>query len=157
MYRHKKIFNSILIGFLLFTLIGCQTNPQPQEVNHNVKKTIPLTINNQHFLVETAITKEEQITGLMHRTELADHKGMLFIYPEPKLQTFWMKNTKIPLDIIFIDSEKKIVNIETATPCKTNNCPTYKSLKAAKYVLEINADLATELNFNPLDQVYFNY
>lgn len=101
--------------------------------------------------VELAITPEEQQKGLMFREELQENTGMLFIQSEPRLTAFWMKNTLIPLDIIFIDENSKIINVERAVPCEQTACVTYPSKDKAKYVLEINAGESKTHNLKPND------
>lgn len=102
---------------------------------------------NNCFEVETARTQEERARGLMFRENLSENRGMLFVFEEEGIHPFWMKNTLIPLDIIWIDSNKKIVYISRDTqPCKTEFCQSYNPNKAAKYVLEINGGLADKLN-----------
>ena len=95
--------------------------------------------------VELAITPEEKTTGLMYREYLAENAGMLFISRDERLQTFWMKNTLIPLDIIFLSSDEKIVEIKPDfEPCETVSCPSYTSKVPAMYVLEVNAGFVEE-------------
>lgn len=65
------------------------------------------------FSVELARTTQEHEQGLMYRTELAPHEGMLFIFDSPGIYSFWMKNTLIPLDIIWLDDQKYIKDIQT--------------------------------------------
>ncbi len=96
-------------------------------------KTIPIT-------VEIADTAEEQMIGLMYRESLAEKRGMLFIFPDEKERVFWMKNTLIPLDMIFIDKDGTIVDIkENVQPCTADPCGKYPSFAPALYVLEVNA------------------
>jgi uncharacterized membrane protein (UPF0127 family) len=80
----------------------------------------------------------------MFRSNLPKDQGMLFLFPDEVERTFWMKNTLIPLDIIFIDREYKIVKIQQAIPCEEEPCNLYNSEKPAQYVLEINGGLAQE-------------
>jgi uncharacterized protein len=94
--------------------------------------------NGKTIDVEIARTSEEQSRGLMYREQLNESSGMLFIFNDPTIRYFWMKNTLIPLDIIFIDENKSIINIEDAIPCKNDPCSTYSSKRGAKYVLEVN-------------------
>jgi uncharacterized membrane protein (UPF0127 family) len=90
--------------------------------------------------VEIADTSQEIMTGLMYREYLGQDEGMLFIFHDDSLRSFWMKNTLIPLDMIFINSSLDIVHIvENAEPCKTPTCPTYSSVLPAMYVLEANS------------------
>ncbi len=92
------------------------------------------------FGVETAVTPEERKTGLMFREKLGDKAGMLFIFEALKAYPIWMKNMKIPLDIIWLDHSRKIVAVrENVPPCEQAACPIYEPEAAAGYVLEINA------------------
>lgn len=95
------------------------------------------------FDVELAVSPEKRNLGLMHRSELADDAGMLFIFPEEGNYSFWMKNTLIPLDIIWFDSGQRVVHVETAYPCE-DRCPPISPDAEAMYVLEINAGSADE-------------
>jgi uncharacterized membrane protein (UPF0127 family) len=98
--------------------------------------------------VELATTPDLQEKGLMNRRTLDQDKGMLFIFEENRIQSFWMKNTYIPLDMIFFDENKNFINVaENAVPCieKNDPCtPRYNSSKPATYVLEVNAGWAKE-------------
>lgn len=90
--------------------------------------------------VEVAETQLSHQKGLMFRTDLKDSEGMFFVFEDEKLRSFWMKNTVIPLDIIFISANKKIIDIlENFQPCIAEPCEAYTSASPAKYVLETNA------------------
>ncbi len=91
--------------------------------------------------VELAQTLTERHRGLSHRTYLDEDKGMLFVFDEEKTLTFWMKDTLIPLDILFIDKNWKIVDIQTMDRCLQEPCPIYRSKEPAQYALEIGAGL----------------
>jgi len=98
------------------------------------------------FDVEIANTTLARTIGLMNRTELPEKSGMLFVFDTKQAASFWMKNTLIPLDMLFISEDKKIVNIKRdAQPCKTLDCQTYSSLEPVRYILEINGGLADKL------------
>lgn len=108
------------------------------------------------FEVELARTEEERNKGLMNRKSLPKDSGMFFIFEEEEVLGFWMKNTLIPLDMIFIDEDFKVVHIDYhAEPCPkgTESCPVYSSEYPAKYVLEINADLSKEKGIKEGDLV----
>ena len=98
-----------------------------------------VTISDDRFNVEIADTPESRELGLMFRESLDKDKGMLFIFDDEAERTFWMKNTKIPLDMIFIDADNKIIHILTAEPCAEEPCKIYSPELPTKYVLEINA------------------
>jgi uncharacterized membrane protein (UPF0127 family) len=105
-----------------------------------------VVLKGERFSVELAETREKQALGLMFRDSLPDDHGMLFIFPVASMQSFWMKNTRIPLDIFYFDEELRLVNVaENARPCRTPRCPGYPSTGPAKYVLELNAGKAAEL------------
>jgi len=98
------------------------------------------------FNVDFAITPAEKAKGLMYRSSIPDDYGMLFIFDENAPRSFWMKNTLIPLDMIFVGSDMKVVEIKAAVPpCESDPCPSYVSLPA-KYVFEINSGLAEKNN-----------
>jgi uncharacterized membrane protein (UPF0127 family) len=90
--------------------------------------------------VEVADSKRERELGLMHREKLEEGHGMLFIFEDEALRNFWMKNTLVPLDIIFFNSQKKAVSFaENMEPCKVAACPSYGSGEPARYALEVPA------------------
>jgi uncharacterized protein len=87
--------------------------------------------------VEIAENEAEQAKGLMYRPYMPDSVGMLFIFQNVQPQSFWMKNTHIPLDIIYVDSNKKIVSIQKNTrPYSEESLPSYGDVQ---YVVEVNA------------------
>jgi YVTN family beta-propeller protein len=95
--------------------------------------------------IEVPDDLEEFMRGLMFRKHLPWNAGMLFSYNGEEPRTFWMKNTLIPLDMIFVDSSSKIVEIkENVPPCEQEECPTYPSKEPAQYVLEVNAGFVQE-------------
>lgn len=96
------------------------------------------------FTVELARTPAEQQLGLMNRTSLSENNGMLFIFPKSGIYNFWMKDTLIPLDMLRIDEQFKVVRILTAESCKVDPCTIYKPEIEAKYVVEINASIAAK-------------
>ena len=103
-------------------------------------------IKGRRFTVELALTREEQALGLMFRESLPQDHGMLFVFPGEAPRSFWMRNTRIPLDILYFDAELKLVSIiEHARPCAVTSCPGYPSEGPARYVLELNAGKAAEL------------
>lgn len=98
-----------------------------------------MEILGEPILVELALDSPSQAQGLMFRQSMPENRGMLFMFPRTEPLAFWMKNTLIPLDIIYIAEDGEVVHIVTAQPCKIKNCPSYPSVSPAKYVLELNA------------------
>jgi uncharacterized protein len=93
--------------------------------------------NNQKLTIEIADNEAETTQGLMYRRSMPDSCGMVFVMPDYEPQKFWMKNTYIPLDIIFLDESKKIVTIQAnTTPFSEAGVESYDK---AKFVLEVNA------------------
>ena len=105
----------------------------------------------QVFSVEMATTEEEKTTGLMYRKQLADGKGMLFDFSPEQQVSMWMKNTYIPLDMIFIRADGRILRIaENTEPMSTKIIP---SGGLAKGVLEVPAGTAQKYGIRPGDRV----
>jgi len=99
------------------------------------------------FRVRIADNLLSRSVGLMFRRHMGEDEGMLFLYENPEYRSFWMKQTNIPLDIIFINKEMKIINIEEADPCRESPCKRYHSRGRARYVLEINKGLSKKFGF----------
>jgi len=97
-----------------------------------------IIINKERINIEIADTDKERQEGLMFRENLQENHGMLFVYEKERIPSFWMKNTKIPLDIIFINSDSRVVDLFHAQPCKKEPCETYTSENKSLYVLETN-------------------
>ena len=109
------------------------------------------------FCVELAVSSDELYQGLMFREGLGCDKGMLFIFEEPKKYGFWMKNTYIPLDIIWINQEKEVVFIkERAQPCESNVCQVIYPDKKAKYVLEVTQGIVDKIGISLGDKLTFD-
>lgn len=108
------------------------------------------------IFAEIADTPDKRAKGLMYRTSMARDHGMLFQFPELGYWTFWMKNTKIPLDILWLDKNGIIIHIESQVPICTrtdDHCPRYYSTKQSWQVLELKAGMAEELELLPGSQL----
>nr|WP_294847512.1 DUF192 domain-containing protein [uncultured Sphingomonas sp.] len=116
---------------------------------------VPLTITSNskvhRFTVEVAASEEQQMTGLMNRPALARDRGMIFPFPQPRIASFWMKNTLIPLDIIFVRTDGTIANVAAnAIPLSLEAVSSDGEVGS---VLEINGGQAAELGIGPGDKV----
>lgn len=105
------------------------------------------------FKIEIADTKEKRQLWLMHRKSLPEDKGMLFVFEQYGMYSFWMKNTLIPLDMIWLDNKQTIIDIKEAEPCTQDPCPTYNPQWYASYVLELNQGISKKYWFKIGDKV----
>ena len=103
--------------------------------------------------IEIADNDQKTAQGLMYRTSMPENAGMLFLMKTEQMQSFWMKNTYIPLDMIFVNSQKEIVTIRhNTTPMKESS---YYSTKPALYVVEVNAGFCRKNNIKEGDRIEF--
>ncbi len=133
------IFNFFLVSFYTFS-------------NENIN--VSIYNKNITFNVEVAKTIEERRIGLMYRKKLLNNEGMLFIFPREKIIQLWMKNTYIPLDVIFISENKVIVDIKKNMEKLSETI--VKSKVKSRYALEFNAGLINKLDIEIGDKVLFN-
>ena len=111
-------------------------------------------LKGQKFTVEIADSEQEHALGLMFRDQLAQDHGMLFVFGYEAPRSFWMKNTRIPLDIMYFDASLTLVSMSQNTPpCRQQQCPVYPSSGPAQYVLELDAGKASELGVVPGDRL----
>ena len=113
-------------------------------------RVIPLRVGSHAFRVEVASSEEEQQRGLMFRKAMGADEGMIFLRQPPDYAAFWMRNTVIPLDIIFIGRDRRILNIAHGVPYDETPLP---SAGLALAVLELNGGRAAELGIKPGDTV----
>ena len=98
------------------------------------------------FDIEIADTSPERQQWLMHRTSMDKSNGMLFVFDQPGVHSFWMKNTLIPLDIIWMNEEYQVVYIQhSAQPCIVDTCQSYNPSVMAYYALELNGWVAGKI------------
>ena len=139
-------------------IAACSPQPAPSEPASEQAQTVleqvPLTITSatgvHRFTVEVARTREEQRRGMMFRESIAPDRGMLFPYDRPQPIAFWMRNTLIPLDMIFIREDGTIARISTAVPRSDDLVPSGEPVVA---VLEIAGGRAAELGISAGDMV----
>ena len=135
---------------------ACKAGGDTRQVSPAGLQEAPLTITTadgttHEFTVELALTRAEQQRGMMERQSLAPDRGMLFVYEEADYRSFWMKNTYIPLDIIFVGGDGRILSIEAdAVPLTLDP---YMSYEPALLVLELKGGRAAELGIAPGDVV----
>jgi len=149
----------------LLLLLGCGVNaPPPPAAPAPTAQAGPRVVfpDGTAVRVEIAADDATRQQGLMYRDRLSADTGMIFIFAENGDYAFWMKNTLIPLDLIWIDDQKKIVHVaHDVPPCKADPCPSYPPGANARYVLEVAAGVAARhglqngqgLRFEGLDSV----
>lgn len=169
----KKI---LIVVSVLFSLTSCVMSEQNklnkideyvdnsdlyQTVNTNLK-----VVNFSFFTkkgekvikVEIADNYQSRMVGLMNRTSLLEESGMLFIFEEQGFLNFWMKNTLIPLDMIFINQEGVIEHIaKNVQPCRglDEDCPKISSVKPVRYVVEVNGSMADKWGIEVGDKIHW--
>jgi len=108
--------------------------------------TIATKDGNLTFTAKVADTAAERAKGLMGRTSLAQNEGMLFVFDNETILKFWMKDTLLPLDIIFISADMTVADVQTMEPCTADPCPLYASRAPAQFALEVNAGAAKKVS-----------
>ena len=106
-----------------------------------------LIVAGRKVTVELALDTPTRTQGLMYRTALGDDQGMLFIFPDVAARVFWMRNTLIPLDIVFLDDMGTVINVEEAPPAVER--PGFHSLRPARFVLELRKGWSQEYGLLP--------
>jgi uncharacterized membrane protein (UPF0127 family) len=111
----------------------------------------------QRYSIEVAANDAERARGLMFRDALPAGHGMLFIHEREEPQAYWMKNTRIPLDILYFDNARKLVSQQRdVPPCSLGDaCPPYPSDAPARFVLELNAGEAARLRLDEGSELHF--
>lgn len=102
-------------------------------------------LNGSQYQLEIADTVKRKRQGLMYREFLAKDDGMLFVYSRPGNHRIWMKNTLVPLTVIWLDSQARIVGIKSLSPCHTPDCPVYGPDLPSKFIIELH--IAAHKNF----------
>ncbi|MDR4491035.1 MAG: DUF192 domain-containing protein [Candidatus Nitrosocosmicus sp.] len=127
-------------------------NPNDNRTSSTVR------IDDMNITAILALTPEEQSTGLAIKETMKENEGMLFVFDTPKKYSFWMKDMKFPIDIIWLDSKKKIVHIEDRLePCVfLLLCPSYAPTTDSLYVLEVVSNFTNKHEVRIGDQVLFD-
>jgi len=137
------------VSACLLVFSGCSELP-------NNKNITQVCFKNKCVKVKTVWTVEGQQRGLQHVKDLPMDEGMLFVFDEEKKHRFWMKDTLISLDIIWINHYREIVNMAIfVPPCKKDPCPLYVPPEDSISVLELNAGKSEYMGFEPGDRLTF--
>jgi uncharacterized protein len=133
----RALGSSLALALLVLPCSGAAARPA----------VIPLTLPSGKVLqTEVMVKDEDRQMGLMFRPSLPLDHGMLFLFDQPDFHGIWMKNCKFPIDILWLDEERKVVHLDEAVPPCTakedKNCPVYYPLRRASYVVELNSGQA---------------
>jgi uncharacterized protein len=149
----------VILAVILFLVINPFSKNESTDPEYMFKKDGELTftdsLNNSKTKIDIQIANSDfdRQLGLMYRKQMDENKGMLFIFPDEERQSFWMRNTFIPLDMIFVNASNKIVTIHSNT--QTLSDQSYPSTAPAKYVLEVNGGYCSKHNINEGDKINF--
>jgi len=147
---HKGKKDFIFFVFVMSLIVFVHATPSSDKF---VKVYFP---DGDSVTAELAVTLEEKARGLMFRKKLDFDQGMLFIFDEEDIHSFWMKNMVIPLDILWLNGEKRIVHIERSVPpCQEDPCPSYASKVPAMYVLELKEGSIEQRGLKIFDRLDF--
>jgi uncharacterized membrane protein (UPF0127 family) len=117
------------------TLVWLAGPAQAQDAAQPRLPTLPLTAGMHVIQAEIARTMTQQMVGMMHRTTMGTNEGMLFVYDEPQVHCFWMRNTRLPLTIAFIADDGRIVNLADMKPFdESSHC----AAEPVRFALEMN-------------------
>jgi uncharacterized membrane protein (UPF0127 family) len=167
----------LIVTSLSLFLLGCAPSelppsataqPQGEAVSFSPRvqiergQDLPITaqtiIGDQTIELEVATTPQQQAIGLMHRSEIAPNRGMLFPFNPPRPVTFWMKNVEINLDMIFLRDGEVLAIAADVPPCTSDPCPFYGPENTpVDHVLELGGGRAAELGIQVGDRIAIDF
>jgi uncharacterized protein len=135
-----KVRRTLTVGLIVLLSACAGTDRDSQTgvgADASSAPSAALRIGSTVITLEIARSAEERAIGLSGRAELADDKGMLFVYDEPRVVTFWMRGMLIPIDMVFLRSDVVVEVIADVPPCREDPCPTYGPDVPVDSVLEL--------------------
>jgi uncharacterized protein len=161
----RPVKRVVTLPIIAFLMLAC-TKPQPAATSPAATPSTngPRIVFPDNYVVHVEIAADDETRqqGLMYRDRLPEATGVIFIFAQPSEYPFWMKNTLIPLDMVWIDAGHKIAHVtRDIPPCKADPCPSYPPNAISSYVLEVAAGVAAQhhlaagqvLRFEGLDHV----
>ncbi len=140
----RYVLRGVVLLVASSTLAGCASAESPW-----------VELRGRRFQVEIAADDASRERGLMFRDSMPAGRGMLFVFDTERPQAFWMKNTRIALDILYFDAQRRLVSASERTPPCTlgDACPSYASAGPARFTLELNAGVAHSLGVRRGDEL----
>lgn len=145
----KYLFLALIISLIIIISTSFYLASRTKKII--IPDNLNLSIKNKDYFLEIAHTQKSRELGLSNRNELCSNCGMLFVFEKEDRYPFWMKDTHLPLDIIWLNSKHQVVKIITAL--KTDSEEYLVSSKPAKYVVELNANESFKLNLKTGDTI----
>ncbi len=127
-----KVFTFIVF---IISLLNLET-AIPYDISFEKEQ---LNLGGEEYLLEIARSAKQRNHGLMFRDHLDERQGMLFIYPRSGNHRIWMKNTLIPLTVVWVDESNEVIGIKKLFPCDNDPCPSYGVSIPSKYILELSS------------------
>jgi hypothetical protein len=124
------------VGYLLLIIFSVEAGTSAVSFDR-----AQFIINGDSYTLEIAETSKQRQRGLMYRRQLDMHNGMLFIYPQPGKHRIWMKNTHMPLSVIWVDENLIVIDVQILPPCESDPCQIYGVARASKYIIELNSQV----------------
>jgi uncharacterized membrane protein (UPF0127 family) len=147
-----RAFLFLIVMMLGFVFAGCFSTAG-QAPRRSLQVFFP---DGSAVTAELAVSDAERQLGLMFRPKINDDQAMLFIFEEEDTHSFWMKNMRFPIDILWLDKDRRIVHIEAQVPpCDQDPCPSYPSPQPARFVLEIRSGGASAYKLKLYDRLDF--
>ena len=147
--RPVRILCSFFLAFCgVISVTGCDKNTPTTQSSGAGKNegqslpTVPMKIGDRTFDIEVAKTPQQHEIGLMKRDSMPENHGMIFVFDDEHMLEFWMKDTRIPLDIMYLDASGKVVSVATMRPYDLTSI---SSLVPAQYAIELNAGMVAKL------------
>jgi len=133
---HKYIVPGLILTWIFISLCGASFAAAKFD-------RVSLIINGTRYSIEVAKTWKQRSQGLMVRESLDIRQGMLFVYPQPGNHRIWMKNTLIPLSVIWLDDNETVIEVKILSPCKLDPCPSYGVSEPVKYIIELSSEVTS--------------
>jgi len=153
------VFLLLIFITILFSILFFKVKEEPSkfitssDLSNRGWNSTEIKINNVTIFAWIADDEEKRALGLMHIKKLEENEGIIFIFEDEGIHQFWMKNTYLPLDILFIDKNLKIIDIQSMEPCNMNECILYSPPRSIKYAIEVERGFCTRNGIKIDDEV----